>query len=195
MTPPLIALYSSAPRCGKSEVAKTLVANGYKVLKFASPLKDMIRSLARSAGHGEVEIEEMLEGSLKETPIPTLGFQTPRHLMQTLGTDWGREKVCQTLWTDLLIIRVQGLLKAGYGVVVDDMRFPNEYGCLRALGAKMWRVTRPGVVAKANHPSEGLLDTHQFDATIPNESDLKALQDKVYSFMPVTVAPPRTPRT
>ena len=181
MHPPLIALYSSAPRCGKTEVAKALQTKGFKVLKFASPLKDMVRSLARSAGHGEMEIEEMLEGSLKETPLPTLGFRSPRYLMQTLGTEWGRNQVAQTLWTDLLLIRAQGHLKAGHPVVVDDMRFPNEYQVLKALGAHMWWVKRPGVEAKTDHGSEGALDNLKFDVVIDNDSDVKALQVMTYA--------------
>lgn len=176
----LIALYSSAPQSGKSEVAKAL---GCKVLKFAEPLKDMLRSPFRAVGYGETQIDAFLDGDQKETPIPEFGGKTPRYLMQTLGTEWGRNLVSGSLWTDLLAYRATFALTHGTSVVVDDMRFPNEFACLKSLGAKMVRVTRPGVVAKTNHKSEGLLDEYQFDLTILNDSDLSKLKAKAYALL------------
>jgi hypothetical protein len=170
----LIALYSSAPQSGKSEVAKALDS---KVLKFAEPLKDMLRSLFRSVGYGETQIEAFLEGDQKDTPVPEFGSKTPRYLMQTLGTEWGRQLVSDSIWTDILAYRATFALAHGKHVVVDDMRFPNEFACLKSLGAKTVKVTRPGVVAKTNHRSEGLLDGYQFDEEIINDSDLSHLRD------------------
>lgn len=176
----LIALYSSAPQSGKSEVAKAL---NCKVLKFAEPLKDMLRVLFRSVGYGETQIEAFLEGDQKDTPIPEFGGKTPRYLMQTLGTEWGRQLVSDSIWTDILAYRATFALTHGKHVVVDDMRFPNEFECLKGLGAKTVKVTRPGVVAKTNHKSEGLLDEHQFDQTILNDSDLSRLKAEAYALL------------
>ncbi len=183
MTHRLIALYSSAPRSGKTEVANALFDRGFQVFKFAGALKDMIKSLLRSAGHGEMEIEELLNGERKEEALPEFGGKTPRHLMQTLGTEWGRNLVSPYLWTDLLTLRVESALKAGHQVVVDDMRFPNEFDLLKGLGAVMVWVKRPGVVAKGGHPSEGLLDNHPFDREVPNNRDLKHLRSMVYDLI------------
>lgn len=169
----LIALYSSAPQSGKSEVAKALNS---KVLKFAEPLKDMLRVLFRAVGYGETQIEAFLEGDQKDTPIPEFGGKTPRYLMQTLGTEWGRNLVSDTLWTDILAYRATFALTHGKHVVVDDMRFPNEFGTLKSLGGTMVHVKRPGVVAKTTHKSEGLLDGYQFDREIINDSDLSSLK-------------------
>ncbi len=171
----LIALYSSAPQSGKSEVAKVLQGCGFTTLKFASALKMMLRELLRHAGYGESQIEAFLDGDQKDTPIPELGRRTPRYLMQTLGTEWGRALVDPDLWTKLAVLRITSTLAGGHGVVVDDMRFPNEYSTLKSLGAKMVRVIRPGVVAKTDHPSEGKLDGHWFDQEIINDSDLSHL--------------------
>jgi hypothetical protein len=176
----LIALYSSAPQSGKSEVAQALEGSGYKTFKFAAPLKMMLRELFRSVGYGELQIERFLDGDQKETPVPEFGLRTPRHLMQTLGTEWGRSLVADNLWVELLVIRVTSALAAGHGVVVDDMRFPNEFAALKSLGAKMVWVKRPGVVARTTHPSEGRLDSYSFDREIVNDGDLSHLRSMAY---------------
>ena len=182
----IIALYSSAPQAGKSEVAKALESTGFKVLKFASPLKDMVRSLLRSTGMGEVEIEYRLEGAHKDRPIPDLGGRSARYLMQTLGTEWGRGLVDDDLWVGLMLMRARLVTQAGFpGVVVDDMRFPNEYEVMKgSLGAKMVWVKRPGVVAKTDHKSEGLLDDKSFDIEILNQGQLSTLQQAAYALIP-----------
>jgi hypothetical protein len=180
----LIALYSSAPQSGKSEVAKALESQGYQTFKFASALKDMLRSMFRSVGYGETQIEAFLDGHMKEKPIPEFGGKTPRFLMQTLGTDWGRNLIAGDLWIDILHIRVISALAAGHGVVVDDMRFPNEFGLLKyTMDAKTVWVKRPGVVARTTHPSEGLLDTFTFDREIINNSDLTTLRNTAYGLI------------
>jgi len=183
----IIALYSSAPQAGKSEVAKALESVGFKVLKFAAPLKDMVRSLLRYTGMMEIEIEAHLEGNQKETPIPALGGRSARFLLQTLGTEWGRGLVDPNIWVDLLIGSVNNIIGSNCyeGVVVDDMRFPNEYRVMKdSLGAKMVWVKRPGVVAKTDHKSEGLLDDKSFDIEILNQGQLSTLQQAAYALIP-----------
>lgn len=79
--PPVIALTGLAGS-GKSTASKYLVEkHGYQLVKFAGPLKDMLRAI----GFGEDDIE----GNGKELSNSLLCDKTPRHAMQTLGTEWG----------------------------------------------------------------------------------------------------------
>lgn len=178
--PKLIALYSSVPQCGKSEVAKVLCEHGFEATKFANPLKNMIRSLLRDFGYSENEITERLEGSLKEEPIPETGGRSARYLMRTLGTEWGRQMVSDSLWVDRTLMIVEKTLKLDQKLVVDDMRFPNEYDAMCNAGFTLVRVIRPGYSAKIDHPSEGRLDEHKFHLTIINDCDITTLRDRVY---------------
>lgn len=156
--PKLISLYAPVMQSGKTEVAKVLCEQcGFKLVKFADPVKAMIREFLRLAGATEALIERMLEGDLKEQAIPGLGRST-RHLLQTLGTDWGRNQVSQNVWAALTTKRIQDYLAVGQSVVVDDMRFPNELEAILGLGGVPVRVYRPGAPAYKEHPSEGLLD-------------------------------------
>jgi hypothetical protein len=78
----LIALTGYAGS-GKSTLADILACeHGFTVVKFAGPLKAMLRALGLD--------EREIEGDLKEQPCQLLAGHTPRRAMQTLGTEWGR---------------------------------------------------------------------------------------------------------
>nr|WP_250808757.1 hypothetical protein [Neorhizobium tomejilense] len=173
----LIALYSDAAGSGKSEVAKVLMAEGYQSVKFAGPLKDMARGLLRSMGFDDGVVERMIEGDLKEAVIPGFRTVTPRQIMQTLGTDWGREAIDQDLWTKVAASKIEKLRGQGVNVVVDDLRFPNEFDLVEELGGFTVKIVRPNPSRETGGAYEGKLKNHQFDATVHNDTTLQALRD------------------
>lgn len=131
---------------GKSEVAKRLeIALSARRVRFASPLKDMLRVLGLS--------EDEIEGRLKEAPCDKLCGKTPRHAMLTLGTEWGREMIGPNLWMGAWQRNALSHLAAGSNVITEDLRFPNEYEALVEAGGIVLRVARPGIPAGA-HESE-----------------------------------------
>lgn len=157
---------------GKSVVADILMREfGFTRVKFADPLKNMLRAMLADAGHIAEDVERMLEGDLKEVEIPEIGV-TPRHLMVTLGTEWGRDLVRQDLWTRLWAARADCFDR----VVVDDVRFPNEVDLIRARGGQVWHLERPGLTA-SDHISEQLAVTP--DLTFVNDRTLEGLQAAV----------------
>jgi hypothetical protein len=80
----LIGLHGKA-HAGKDTVGQMLVGYGLDRVAFADPIKRMlIEGLGLTAEH--------FDSPLKEEPIPWLG-KSPRQLMQTLGTEWGRDLV------------------------------------------------------------------------------------------------------
>ena len=107
----------------------------------------------------------------KEAVLPELGVSA-RHLLRTLGTEWGRECVSPTVWLDVWLAKA---LRKSF-VVVDDVRFKNEADLIHLLGGQMWRITRPGVVRNTEHASEGGLDgwTH-FTCDIVNAGTISDL--------------------
>ncbi|WP_414643085.1 deoxynucleotide monophosphate kinase [Agrobacterium radiobacter] len=118
---------------------------GPQLEKFAGPLKDMLRAIGLS--------EAQIEGELKEEPCEWLQGATPRHAMQTLGTQWGRACIGPSFWIELWVRRVNLIIAAGGRVVVDDCRFPNEAEEIRALGGVVWRLVGRGGIA-GTHESE-----------------------------------------
>ncbi|POO54494.1 deoxynucleotide monophosphate kinase [Agrobacterium rosae] len=145
MLPPVIALTGLAGS-GKSTASKYLVEkHGYQLVKFAGPLKDMLRAIGLS--------EAQIEGELKEEPCEWLQGATPRHAMQTLGTQWGRACIGPSFWIGLWVRRVNLIIAAGGRVVVDDCRFPNEADDVRKLGGVVWKIVGRGGIA-GSHVSE-----------------------------------------
>lgn len=143
--PPVVALAGLAGS-GKSTASKYLVEkHGYQLVKFAGPLKDMLRAIGLGEGH--------IEGAHKETDLAMLSGHTPRHAMQTLGTEWGRKCMGEDFWTNLWRSRVDGALAFGGRVVVDDCRFPNEADEVRKLGGVVWQLVGRGGIA-GSHESE-----------------------------------------
>ena len=146
----LIGLYSNAPGSGKSTVAGML--QGYKRLSFADPLRKFSAQILSSLGYNGLTCLR----DKKEEKIAGLGV-SPRQMMQTLGTEWGRSCIHPDLWIMVAAGSVEKQLKRGRNVVIDDVRFPNEAEMILRLGGKLWLVDRPGVVYEGDHASEGAL--------------------------------------
>lgn len=130
---------------GKSTAAQTLIDAGWHRVKFADPLKAMLRAIGLTDRH--------IEGDLKEEPCDMLCGMTPRHAMQTLGTDWGRWKIGPDLWTNAARREIALAMSHGLSVVVDDVRFENEADVIRAMGGMVLRLDREGSGA-GSHVSE-----------------------------------------
>jgi hypothetical protein len=167
---PLIGLYSPAPGCGKTTLAAGMRGFGWQTVKFAGPLKAMLAALLREVGEGEAAIGAAIEGGLKQSPMDALAGRTPRHAMQTLGTEWGREAMAQDLWVRAFVLASGRLRAAGTPVVCDDMRFPNEAQAIRGAGGLLVRIDRPGCDTPAGHASEGALNGWHFDLTVTNDA-------------------------
>ena len=126
---------------GKGEVANHLhKAYGYTVLKLASPLKNMLRAfLKEMLSYDDDTIERCIEGDLKEAAIASLQGNSPRVLMQTLGTDWA-QSIYPGMWVNVLTGKAVDVLHRGGRVAVDDMRFPHEVEAFSRCGAELWLV-------------------------------------------------------
>ena len=154
---------------GKSVVADYLVSQyGFVRIKLASPLKNMLRAIGLS--------EREIEGDLKEVPSDKLGGKTPRHAMQTLGTEWGRDLIGPAFWVDAWVRDARAALSEGKSVCCDDVRFLNEVGAIWLLGGSVIRIERVGV-STGDHASEA--QNFAVDWTIPNIGTIGELRRRV----------------
>ena len=195
---------AGAKRSGKDTVGDFLCEHhGYERLSFAQPLKDMLRCLYREVGLSEDEIEDRISGSLKDKPDPKFidGVQ-PRHLMVTLGTEWGREQIADQLWYWVVqrkveIMRAKGIQK----IVITDVRFANELAMIKNLGGitavvrrktveprmDRWTRFKRFVTGRSIHPSETLwTKTALFDHVLDNNGDLRDLHYKIINTLWIT---------
>jgi hypothetical protein len=160
---------------GKSTAAKALIDRGFVRGKFAGALKAMLRAFLAYRRVSEADIERMLEGDLKELPHEALNGRTPRHAMQTLGTEWGRELIHGDLWVDTEIEATAGI----ENLLFDDVRHDNE---------EMAITSRRGVIVQLKgrksgagaHSSENFVPTNP--VVIMNENTIEQLRTDVNRF-------------
>ena len=160
--PNLIAL-TGYKGSGKSTAAQHLArTHGYRRLAFAQPLKDMLIAMGLT--------QEQVYGNKKEIPASILGSRTPRHAMQTLGTEWGRDMIDKNLWVNAVERRLIGDVPT----VIDDLRFPNEAEMVRRRKGIIIFIARDGL--QDVHPSETNIKDLPRDHTIINLEGLEELR-------------------
>lgn len=171
---PLIGIAGRA-RSGKDTVANFIIAaiGGYRY-SFADPIRAMLVPLG-------VDMSDPYWQARKEEPIPALGV-SPRRMMQTLGTEWGRQLIDPDLW---LIMAHQRLLQSGPGMVISDVRFDNEAAWIRRCGGRIIHVIRPDTKAVEAHASEDGIEVQDTDVRLFNSGTLEELQLSVRELLRV----------
>lgn len=185
---------------GKDTVANILVRDhGFVKIAFADPLKRICKDVfdfsdeqlwgPSSARNGE---DKRYPRPLQSVPDSFQSYLTPRHALQQLGTEWGR--ACyENVWVDY-VLRVadrlangkrhegnwysaqEGIIFVGgldrpKGIVISDVRFPNEVSVLKAKAknVRIWRTVHgTGLIGAAGaHLSEQHIDNIEADFTFP----------------------------
>lgn len=159
--------------CGKNTVASILAEHrGFKEFAFADPLYEAVSVVTG------MPVEWLKDRDNKEAVISWVG-KSPRYLLQTLGTEWGRDTVKQSLWVDAAMQRTKGVEKA----VITDVRFNNEAAAIREAGGKVYLIVRPGwrclAAETASHPSEEGISIGLIDGFLSNSGDLDHLRTEV----------------
>jgi hypothetical protein len=158
---------------GKTTAANLLLSRAKDSCRIplAEPIKQMCLALGLT--------EEMVYGDRKGTPVPGLGDITPRRIMQTLGTDWGRKMIHQDLWVLPWRVSVRRAFEDGHKLVVcDDVRFHNEVRFIKRMGGKVIRVSSDRV-QQTGHESESYITELDVDAEIENNGSLEELSDRI----------------
>ena len=181
---PTLVLLSGRCGHGKSTVAQYLVRrHGFVEMTLAGPLKEACQVIF---GFSHEQVQDPVA---KETLDP-FWHVTPREVLQKVGTDLFRDRLAEILpsaasiWLRSLVRRLAHL-PSDARVVVSDVRFPDEFRALHALGALSVRVSRPGYQSKAtsvSHASEGALDDlalYTPDVLLMNSSHIEDLERSV----------------
>lgn len=164
-------IYSDVPNkvalCGNKGVGKSTFA--HKVFgehmkwSFAQPLRDMLNHLP---------LPEHALTHDKEEPIEFLGGVTGRKLLQTLGTDWGRE-LFPPIWVECMRHKIKMHIYDSVrglpvrGIVVDDLRFDNEAEMLQMEGFQIWKIIRHNFTPNEDsHVSEAGISSSLIDKTV-----------------------------
>lgn len=172
----VIGLCGSAG-CGKDAVADCLVSRfGYQKIRFAAFLYKMIYQLPFLEEHRWIDRE------WKESVHPFYGV-SPRRMLQTLGTEWGRDLVNTDMWVKIAELMIEQYYTSKRFFVFPDMRFRNEADWLHKVGGLSVKITRPerrstirDQIAIAHSSESYLFDSH---VQFLNDGTLQDLKDKV----------------
>lgn len=158
---------------GKGAAAEVLVNRfGFVQIDFADPLYQCIEAIT-----GIPRSVLKTDRTVKESPLARFGGVSPRRMLQTLGTEWGRDTIHPDLWVEAWLAQVAAA--RGRDIVATDVRFVNEANAIRSLGGRVWMVIRPGADcalsgAAAAHSSEG--GGVHADRVLYNVDDLRRFQ-------------------
>lgn len=207
---------TSRPRfamCGKMHSGKNTVASylvkeyGFFELALADELKDL------AVGCINLMLDSLERGRITEFDRSDLERDKSvfRPFLQWVGTEFGRQYLGpDTIWIDKALEKVGSLERKDRslpGVVITDVRFPNEVSELRRAGFEVLKVVRdeearvssiaasltkqnylPDEVNKiladfASHASEAHVDTLPYDWYLENDHDPAYLFKQVDAVM------------
>lgn len=142
----IIAL-TGAKGVGKTSIAKEIESRAWQnrcILSFADPLRRMLAQL--------IPMSLMTDPTQKEQPLEFMGGKSPRQLLQSLGTGWGRDMVSATIWIDAMRRLISE--QSSDVIIIDDCRFENEAQMVREMGGTVIGLEREGVNYTHEHVSE-----------------------------------------
>lgn len=150
----MLIMIAGMAGAGKSTAARLIMdaaPQGASLVKFADPIKNMMRVLGLS--------EEHIEGNFKNIPLARFGGKTSRQLQQLLGTEWGRDMVSHHIWVNQMISRLEVHTPEKLWVC-DDLRFDVEFTTMPSWCETMghecvtFALERDSVERKDTHISE-----------------------------------------
>jgi hypothetical protein len=159
-------------RHGKDSTADIICKHfGYEKYSLADVMKDACRIIFGWD-------DSYLYGDKKDVIDDKFGI-SPRHALQTLGTEWGQLKLSEydnfaevtgrRLWVNALLNRASG------NIVIPDVRFTHEVDAIRERGGFIIKVSRDYLVDNS-HISESSIDEIIPDFTIKNYGSLIDLE-------------------
>lgn len=158
---------------GKDTVADMVMRKfpEFQRRSFAQPLKTMLAvglGLSQAQLNGDMEDKSRID--------PRYGCSA-RWLMQTLGTEWGRNIIDPDIWLTALKPRIENCSH----VIITDVRFANEAAYIRKKG-KLVHVWGRGGIDGAHESENPIEYEEKIDYVIDNKENLEYLFIRVGIF-------------
>ena len=173
------------PRAGKDEAAKALTSRGWVRLSFADKVREGILAVDPIIAHQSelrgdtraVRLKDFVEnhGWDQAKRLPEV-----RRLLQVYGTEAGREIHGKTCWIDIVSRQIADLITSHHrlnGIVITDVRFPDEADFIAGLGGMCCFIDRSGLERPNSHSSEDY--EFGFDYLITNNGTIDDLHAKI----------------
>ena|SRR5688572_5701715 len=163
----LVGLYGDS-RSGKDTVARQFEADyEFEWRSFANALRQILLDI-NPTFDGMAYLNELVrdygwDGVKKHWPESV-------DMMIALGQSV-RDNIHEDAWTWSVLSE-----PLPERLVISDVRQPNEYEKIKALGGEVWKIVRPGTTRRG---MDGLLDHRFFDVVIYNNAGPDALRATV----------------
>jgi hypothetical protein len=148
---------------GKDTVSNYLIEHldyQWQRSAFADPIKAMLAAIGVDCSDDNKDLIDSRYGV------------TPRHMMQTLGTEWGRGLIADDIW-----VKAVSTSGAGRDLIVPDVRRDNEADLIRKHGLLIHLTGRGGIAG--THASEKTLPVQLGDLVIDNSGTLEDLYSAI----------------
>lgn len=172
----IIVAFNGNAGAGKDTTANHLVSHyGFVKISFADTLREVCKTV-----FGLTEAE-MSDRRLKEQPLDRWPFQSPRSILQKVGTECFR-----TYFPGVWIKAFERLIANHERVVAADCRFPDEGDFVHSRGGWVVRIDGKETSADASaqaHASEQQSRLVRVDDHIRNDRDITHLYAQVDRLM------------
>ena len=133
-----------------------------RIAQFADPVKKIGAIIT---GTDRLLFEN---NSYKNTEIDHLNLpqhvNTPRKLLQIIGTEFGQQMLYKNIWVDLLFNEYSKLLEEKGILIISDVRFPHEAQAIKDRNGYVIRIENLSDVGeKDSHASETSLNSKNWD--------------------------------
>lgn len=142
---------------------------------FASPIYRMLEVLL---GELPTYVDDNGAVQYDKNAIINPYDKSLRYMLQTLGTEWGRNLIDDDIWVFDALKYVTENTKTVGQFIFTDIRFVNEALFVRELGGVVIHITREqrDSIDNQSHASEGMLPGNLVDRVVRNNDTLESLQ-------------------
>lgn len=192
-----IIAFGHRKHVGKDTAAKILIKNGWVKISISDPLKHCVSSLYN------IPLNYFNDFELKDEILPYWD-KTPRELLIWFGTNIIRNEDPDH-WIKCMHLRIleymdysgsidiydairnsikldNGIIPetkyAPEGIVITDLRFPNEMEYIKKIGGITVKIERDDIDI-SNDIADDALETYEFDININNNSTFNELWQQV----------------
>lgn len=167
--------------CGFSGSGKTTLVNGLLAqygkpwgierIGFADPMSDMLLAL----GVPELYVNDKMHW---DCSLDILSGRTVREAVDTLGTEFGR-KLNNNFWVNIAMQRARELQDNGRIVILENVRFPNEFETVRKDDGIIFAINRPDIAPNLEKETERYIPMLQpicdlqFDNVLPIDQSIR----------------------
>ena len=157
-TKPLLIGLTGYAGVGKDTLADIMVKDyGFIRFAFADKLKNILSDIY------SVPRRLFDDRALKNEPCRELGWKTPREAAKLIGTEGFRNMIRRDTWVDFVMRQVEREMSNAEnpfadnhpkGIVITDVRFPEEFNSVVSRGGFMIGVMRQDHETFVSHESE-----------------------------------------